>query len=242
MTSQEARSPWLAQGDEKRGIVRQMFADIAPSYDLLNSLMSCRMHRRWRERAVSVLALRPGDRALDVCCGTGDFVSALRRAVGETGLVLGVDFCEPMLARAREKLGPGGMLALSDACALPVADGSFDAVTVGWGLRNVADVDAALREAARVLKPGGRFVTIDMARPRGRFLGRFSSVVYHQVAPLLGRLFGKTTAYRYLPESTERFLSREAMKEAMERAGFSDVQHRDFYVGNVCMHWGTACR
>ncbi len=229
------KRPWMAEGEEKREMVRGMFADVAPSYDLVNSLMCMRLHHRWRRMAVEGLGLRRGEKALDVCSGTGDFLKPLREA-GAT--VVGVDFCAPMLQRAREKM-PEADLSLGDACKLPIAGGLFDAVTVGWGLRNVPDVGAALREANRVLKAGGRFVTLDMARPRSRFVGRVSELVFHKVVPVIGRVFGKSQAYTYLPKSTLQFLSREQMKAAMEAAGFRDVRWRDVFCGNVCMHWGV---
>lgn len=230
--------PWLAEGDEKRAVVREMFADVAPSYDLVNSLMCLRLHYRWRREAVRVLGLGPGESALDVCCGTGDFLRPLREAVGDEGRVVGVDFCAPMLEVAARK-GLGAGLGLGDACRLPVGSGQFDGVTVGWGLRNVPDIGAALEEAHRVLKPGGRFVTLDMARPRSKFVGKVSEWVFHHLVPLIGRVFGKSRAYTYLPKSTLQFLSREEMKAAMERAGFQNVKWHDFFCGNVCMHWGV---
>lgn len=231
-------APWMAEGDEKRELIRGMFADVAPSYDLVNSLMCFRLHHRWRGMAVKGLALTEGDSALDVCSGTGDFLVPLKKAVGAGGDVVGIDFCAPMLQRAREKL-PMAMLSLGDACNLPVASGRFDAVTVGWGLRNVPDISAALVEANRVLKPGGRFVSLDMARPQSRFLRQVSELVFHRVVPVIGRVFGKTQAYTYLPKSTIQFLSREQMKSAMEQAGFGNVRWRDVFCGNVCMHWGV---
>jgi demethylmenaquinone methyltransferase/2-methoxy-6-polyprenyl-1,4-benzoquinol methylase len=226
-------APWLAQGEAKREFVKGMFAEVAPSYDLINGLLCGRLHHRWRRTAVRVLGLRKGERALDVCCGTGDFVRELGTVLGLDG-VLGIDFCEPMLRKAAEKL-PGARLGLGDACRLPVGSGTVDAVTVGWGLRNVPDVELALREAVRVLRPGGRFVTLDMARSPLRA----SEFVFHRVAPFFGRVFGKTMAYTYLPKSTLTFLSREEMKAAMERAGLSGVRWRDFMLGNVCMHLGV---
>lgn len=229
------KAPWMAEGEEKRELVRDMFADVAPSYDLVNSLMCFRLHHKWRRMAVAGLGLKPGEKALDVCTGTGDFLKPLAEA-GAT--VVGVDFCAPMLFKARQKM-PEAKLGLGDACRLPVATGTVDAVTVGWGLRNVPDVGAALREAVRVLKPGGRFVTLDMARPRSAIVGRLSEFTFHRVAPLIGRLFGKSQAYTYLPKSTLQFLSREQMKAAMEQAGFRDVRWRDVFLGNVCMHWGV---
>ena len=163
---------WNTEGEKKRAAVQGMFAQIAPRYDLLNSLMSLSLHHRWRDYAVSKLALKHGDSALDVCCGTGDFMLPLNKAVGEQGKVFGLDFCLPMLQVAREKNLPS--LALADACQLPVRDGTLNGVSVGWGIRNVPDIDAAHREIARVLRPGGRFVSLDMAQPRYAFLKALS--------------------------------------------------------------------
>ena len=247
-----------------------MFGSIARGYDRMNGLMSFGLHHRWRGSAVSRLDLRSGDRALDVCCGTGDFMLPLRAAVGSEGRVVGIDFCLPMLEGARVKLatgessplgegrvgvfapleglstppqplpkGKGSDLALGDACRLPVASGAFDAVSVGWGLRNVPDPDAALREAARVLKGGGRFVSLDMARPRNPLVRWAAEFGLRRVLPLLGRLLGlERDAYAYLPESTLRFASRETLAAAMGRAGFVDVAYRDLMLGNLCVHWG----
>ena len=230
-------APWKVQGEEKRAAVRQMFAEVAPTYDLVNSLMCLGLHRKWRREAVRAIGLSKGDSAIDVCSGTGDFLVPLSAAVGSAGRVVGVDFCLPMLTKASDKL-EGPLLSVGDAGRLPVRSNSFDGLTVGWGLRNVPDVSAALFEAARVLCPGGRMVSLDMARPRSAFVGRISEWVFHRVVPFIGRVFGKSEAYTYLPKSTLQFLSREEMKAAMERAGFQKVQWRDYFFGNVCMHWG----
>lgn len=246
---------WQTEGERKRTAVRGMFGSIARGYDRMNGLMSLGLHHRWRGFAVSRLALTLGDRALDVCCGTGDFMLPLRKAVGPQGQVVGVDFCLPMLEGAREKVvgaslvvgGPGesalrpppSALALGDACRLPVAGGVFDAVSVGWGLRNVPDIEAALTEAGRVLKPGGRFVSLDMARPCNPLVRLGAEFTLRRVLPLLGKLLRlEGEAYAYLPESTLRFASRETLAAAMERAGFVDVAYRDLMLGNLCVHWG----
>ena len=161
----------------------------------------------------------------------------LRRAVGSEGRVVGMDFCLPMLEGAREKLNAS--LALGDACRLPVASNAFDAVSVGWGLRNVPDLDAALYEAVRVLKKGGRFVSLDMARPRNPLVRWTAEFTLRRILPLLGKLLRlNDQAYAYLPESTLRFASRETLAAAMERAGFVDVAYRDLMLGNLCVHWG----
>ncbi len=241
---------WRTEGERKRAAVRGMFGSIARGYDRMNGLMSLGLHHRWRGFAVSRLALQPGGRALDVCCGTGDFMLPLRRAVGPTGRVVGVDFCLPMLEGAKEKLSTSvergawsgesqSTLALGDACRLPIGSGLFDAVSVGWGLRNVPDLDAALAEASRVLRPGGRFVSLDMARPRNPLVRGAAEFALRRVLPFLGKLLRLDgEAYAYLPESTLRFASRETLAAAMRRAGFDDVAYRDLMLGNLCVHWG----
>jgi len=231
---------WTAEGTRKRAAVQGMFAEIAPTYDLLNGLMSFSLHHRWRAMAVKTLNLNAGDHALDVCCGTGDFVLALDKAVGKNGFVAGIDFCAPMLEQAAKKLSANrpNLLTLGDACNLPVASGSFDGVSVGWGIRNVPDIDVAHREISRVLRPGGRFVSLDMARPRNPLMRTMSEFVFNTIVPKLGSMFGKTQAYTYLPKSTQRFWTREQLAASMESAGLVDVGHRDLMFGNICLHFG----
>ncbi|MBI5707103.1 MAG: class I SAM-dependent methyltransferase [Armatimonadetes bacterium] len=261
--AQADKAPWRAQGEEKRETVRQMFAEIAPSYDRVNSIMSFSRHRAWREQAVALLNLKMGDRALDICCGTGDFLVPLRKAVafestpspgslrspaspsrGEagvlvepSGLVVGADYCAPMLQRAAEKLNTK-RLSLADACALPFASETFDAVTVGWGLRNLADMGKGLREVVRVLKPGGRFVSVDMAIPDNPLIRGVSKLVSQFGLPTLGRLFGSKDAYTYLPKSAETFATRQQLKESFEAAGLIDVRWKNRLFGNICIVWG----
>jgi demethylmenaquinone methyltransferase / 2-methoxy-6-polyprenyl-1,4-benzoquinol methylase len=229
---------WTREGEAKRAAVQQMFSEIAPTYDLLNGLMSFSLHRRWRSKAVKTLQLHEGQTALDVCCGTGDFMVPLRRAVGPTGKVFGLDFAFPMLQLAARKGSGNARLSLGDACKLPIASGALDAVSVGWRIRNVPDIDTAHREVVRVLRSGGRFVSLDMARPANRIVRALSEYLFNTVVPALGTLFGKSDAYRYLPESTERFRTREQLKASMEKAGLVDVGHCDLMFGNICIHWG----
>lgn len=231
-------APWLATGTDKRESVRALFADVAPSYDLINSLMCFRLHHRWRRYAVKSIGIGGGDSVLDVCCGTGDFLTQIRAAVGRQGTVIGLDFCPPMLTKAVEK-GVDALLVVGDACSLPFRNEQFDAVTVGWGLRNVPDIHKAVSEAHRVLKRGGRFLTLDMARPKSGFIGKVSEFIFHHVVPFLGRLFGKTEAYTYLPKSTLQFLSRDEMTALFAQVGFSTIKQKDFFLGNICMHWGV---
>ncbi len=237
MPKDAATEPWLASGSLKREQVRQMFSDISSTYDFMNSAMSLRLHHRWRRQAAKQLQLRPGDKVVDVCTGTGDFVLPLRAHVGESGFVLGVDFCSPMLERARAK----GILAswsIGDACSLPLRSGLVDGVTVGWGLRNVPDIAAALREIARVLKPGGRFVCLDMAVPQNPVLRTMSRLIFNHAIPALGALFGRRRAYTYLPKSTEKFATREELAKLMRQAGFTDVKWSNLFFGNICIHYG----
>ena len=226
---------WTTEGARKRSAVQGMFADIAPTYDLINSILSFALHHRWRRSAVATLQLKRGDRALDVCCGTGDFLIPLRKAVGVDGFLVGMDFCQPMLDRAQAKVTEN--LSLADACNLPVANEQFDGVSVGWGIRNVPDIDQAHQELTRILKPGGRFVSLDMAIPTNKLMRRASEIVANKVVPRIGALVGKTTAYTYLPKSTQAFSTREQLAASMQRAGLIDVRYRDLLFGNVCIHY-----
>ncbi|MEO7454299.1 MAG: ubiquinone/menaquinone biosynthesis methyltransferase [Fimbriimonadales bacterium] len=230
---------WETAGAQKREAVQSLFGDIAGRYDLVNSAMSLRLHHRWRTEAVRMLGLLPGDTVADVCCGTADFGLPLRRKIGDAGRIVGVDFCLPMLRVAQEKKAPMA-LNLGDACALPLASGSFDAVTVGWGLRNVADLSGALSEIHRVLKPGGRFVSLDMAKPRNTVVRFASSAAFSTLVPALGAVFGNRDAYKYLPKSTDTFASRSELKVAFEAVGFTGVSYADMFFGNICIHRGVA--
>ncbi len=229
-------TPWTVQGEDKRVAVRSMFAEIAGTYDRVNGLMSFNQHNAWRAAAIKRLDLKPGESVLDVCCGTGDFLIPAQKAVGESGRVTGIDFCEPMLRQAGPKLNGAARLSVADACALPFSSSQFDAVTIGWGLRNVPDMPLALQEMARVLKPGGRIAILDMARPRGP-LGPIIEKVTQSGLPMLGRLIGKSSAYTYLPKSILTFASREEIAKRMEEAGFTNVRMKDFCFGNICLHW-----
>jgi demethylmenaquinone methyltransferase/2-methoxy-6-polyprenyl-1,4-benzoquinol methylase len=238
MAAHDSAQPiWVAEGAEKGAHIERLFAEIAPHYDRMNGLMSLSLDQRWRAAAVGMLRLSPGNVVLDLCCGTGSFLVPLRRSVGPEGTLIGIDFCLPMLERARQKDSQAS-LKLGDACRLPLKGGVFDAVTVGWGIRNVPSIDAAHEEIFRVLKPGGRFVSIDMAIPGNPAIRAASRLMSRTILPNLGRLFGSREAYTYLPESAERFLSREALVDSMIRAGFERVTFRNFMGGNICAHLG----
>jgi demethylmenaquinone methyltransferase/2-methoxy-6-polyprenyl-1,4-benzoquinol methylase len=210
--------------------VRAMFDRIAPVYDAMYRLMTAGLDRRWR-RLTAAAVVRAGDRVLDACCGTGDLALAAREVGGK---VVGVDFSEPMLARARSKSANIEWIE-GDLLALPFADGSFDAATVGFGVRNVADLDAGLRELARVLRPGGRLGCLEITRPQG-LLRPFFRFWFDGLVPLAGKVLPGGAAYAYLPASVRRFPGPEDLAAAMERAGFTSVRWRLLGGGIVAVH------
>jgi demethylmenaquinone methyltransferase/2-methoxy-6-polyprenyl-1,4-benzoquinol methylase len=214
--------------------VRRMFDRIAPVYDAMNRLMTAGLDRRWR-RETAVAVVRPGNRVLDVCCGTGDLALAAADAGGK---VTGLDFSEPMLERARAK-APGLEWVSGDALALPFGDGSFDAVTIGFGLRNLADAEQGLAEIRRVLAPGGRVAILEITRPRG-VLAPFYRLWFDGVIPLAGKVLPGGAAYSYLPASVRRFPDPQSLAKLMDEAGFDEIRWRLFAGGIVALHTGVA--
>ena len=210
--------------------VRDMFDRIAPVYDVMNRAMTLGLDTKWWRLTVSA-AVRPGDRVLDVCSGTGDLALAAREAGGD---VVGLDFSERMLERARKKSGTIEWVR-GDALALPFADGEFDAVTVGFGIRNLDDMERGLREIARVLRPGGRFGCLEITRPRG-LLRPFFRVWFDALVPLAGKVLPGGKAYAYLPASVRRFPGPEDLAAAFAGAGFSNVDWRLLGGGIVALH------
>jgi demethylmenaquinone methyltransferase/2-methoxy-6-polyprenyl-1,4-benzoquinol methylase len=212
--------------------VRSMFDRIAPVYDGMNRAMTLGLDRKWR-RLTAEAVVRPGDRVLDACCGTGDLALAAARAGGR---VTGVDFSGEMLARAERK-APEFDWVQADAAALPFPDGSFETVTVGFGIRNLADLEAGLRELARVLVPGGRLGCLEITRPRG-VLRPFFRLWFDGLVPLAGKVLPGGAAYSYLPASVRRFPGPEDLAAAMQRVGFADVGWRLLGGGIVALHVG----
>ena len=213
--------------------VRGMFDRIAPVYDVMNHVMTAGLDRRWRSLAVEEVVW-PGDRVLDACCGTGDLAVAAERRGGR---VVGLDFSERMLERARRKSGAIEWVQ-GDALALPFGDGEFDAATVGFGVRNLADLEAGLRELARVVRPGGKLAVLEITRPRG-ILKPFFRLWFDGVIPVLGRVLPGGQAYTYLPASVRRFPGPDDLSALLERAGFEDVRYRLLGGGIVALHVGT---
>jgi len=223
--------------------VRTMFDRIAGVYDLMNTAMTAGMHHRWRQRAADRAELGPGDAALDVCCGTGDLAIELAARVGPEGTVVGCDFSEPMLELARRKAGDRELSQVrfewADALELPYPNGAFDAVTVGFGARNLADLDGGLRELARVLRPGGRLVILEITQPRRPPLSTFYSLWFDRIVPVLGTIAGDRGAYSYLPESVKRFPSPLGLAELMESAGLERIRYLLLAGGIIAIHSGA---
>ena len=215
--------------------VRSMFDRIAPVYDPMNRLMTAGLDRRWR-RETAAAVVRPGDRVLDVCCGTGDLAVAAARAGG--GRVTGLDFSERMLERARRK-APELAWVQGDALAMPFDDGSFDSVTIGFGLRNLEDERRGLAELRRVLVPGGRVGVLEITRPKG-VLVPFYRAWFDGLVPLAGKVLPGGEAYAYLPASVRRFSGPQELAEALRDAGFGHVSYRLFAGGIVALHTGAA--
>ncbi|MGE5759049.1 MAG: class I SAM-dependent methyltransferase [Gemmatimonadota bacterium] len=218
-----------------------MFTAIAPRYDLLNHLLSLNADRRWRRIAVARLGweARPDGTYLDLCAGTMDLAAVLAGRSGFQGRVIGADFVVPMLARGRDKTSRAAPVG-ADALALPFPAASFDGAMVGFGVRNLADLDAGLAEAARVLKPGARFVVLEFTTPRFAPLRAAYLFYFQRVLPLIGRAVSKhTDAYSYLPESVLAFPDPDALAAQLRAAGFHDVGY-ELLTGGICaVHHGT---
>jgi demethylmenaquinone methyltransferase/2-methoxy-6-polyprenyl-1,4-benzoquinol methylase len=225
----------MASGTLEEGQVRAMFDRIAGFYDVMNSVMTAGLHHRWRERAADLARVGPGSRALDVATGTGDLAIALARRGGE---VVGTDFSEGMLARARAK-APEVRWEEANALALPYPDGSFDAATVGFGARNFSDLSRGLGEMARVVRPGGRVVVLEITTPTRPPLSVFFSLWFDRIVPVLGRVAGENEAYTYLPSSVKRFPDPHALGGLMVAAGMHDVRWILTAGGIIALHSGT---
>jgi demethylmenaquinone methyltransferase / 2-methoxy-6-polyprenyl-1,4-benzoquinol methylase len=214
--------------------VRKMFDRIAPVYDAMNHVMTAGIDRRWRRITINE-TVRKGDRVLDACCGTGDLAIGARARGAE---VVGLDFSERMLERARLK-EPAISWVEGDMLALPFGDASFDAVTVGFGVRNVEDLEAGLGELRRVLRAGGRLGILEITTPRGR-LAPFYRVWFDRVVPALGKVLPGGSAYTYLPASVRRFPPPDELADLLARCGFEHVRYRTFAGGIVALHLGEA--
>jgi demethylmenaquinone methyltransferase/2-methoxy-6-polyprenyl-1,4-benzoquinol methylase len=217
--------------------VQAMFDRIARVYDLMNSVMTVGLHHRWRERAADMAAVGAGDRALDVATGTGDLAVVLKRRVGPEGEVVGSDFSEGMLELARAKAGDVEF-ERANALDLPYQDDSFDAATVGFGARNFSDLARGLAEMARVVRPGGRVVVLELTTPERPPLAWFFRLWFDRLVPLMGRLAGDPDAYSYLPSSVRRFPSARGLAAAMSAVGLVRVRWVVTAGGIIAIHSG----
>lgn len=220
--------------------VAAMFDDIAPVYDRLNSVMTLGADRRWREAAVAATSVAEGGSAIDVACGTGKLAAALAERVGPFGRVLGVDLSVAMVGRASEAYRDMVQLEFvaGNALALPAGDGEFDAATISFGLRNLADFEGGFRELGRVVRPGGTVVCLELTVPRPRAWAAVYHGLFRRVSPILGGLAGHRDAYRYLPASLDGFPQPRDLAATMRRAGLVDVAWRRLALGTVALHTG----
>jgi demethylmenaquinone methyltransferase / 2-methoxy-6-polyprenyl-1,4-benzoquinol methylase len=238
------------QGTLEEEQVRAMFDRIAGLYDRMNTVMTVGLHHRWRQRAADLAGVAGGDRALDVATGTGDLALELAGRVGPDGEVVGSDFSEWMLELARAKAAarptvvvePAVRFEAGNALALPYRDGEFDAATVGFGARNFSDLERGVREMARVVRPGGRVVILEITTPRRPPLSTFFRLWFDRVVPALGRLTGNAQAYSYLPSSVRRFPGPEELAAVMSRSGLTGVRYVLTAGGIIALHVGVVQR
>ena len=237
----EARAA-ASGGAGKRAYVRRIFSEIAPRYDLLNHVLSLNIDRGWRRAALAELKWqdRPDGNYLDLCAGTLDIGAMLARAGGFRGMVVGADFAEPMLRKGVGKADATKLTPVTaDALALPIRDGAMDGAIVGFGIRNLADLDEGLREVRRVLSPGSRFVILEFSTPPSALVRGVFRAYSHHVLPAIGRLMsGHPTAYQYLPESVDTFPSAADLAARLTSAGFVNVRWRHLTFGVVAVHVG----
>lgn len=228
----------------KSAQVRKMFSSIAPRYDLLNSILSLGLHKRWKRRAVSEAGLKFGDRALDLCSGTGDIAIYLAKKVGPKGRVVALDFSEEMLKLAQKKAVKWAVSEVidfqtGDATYLNLSNDSFDVVTIGFGIRNIDKIEKAFSEMYRVLKPGGKVICLEFSQPTSNLVRRLYDFYSFQFIPRIGGLISKNfDAYHYLPTSIREFPNREGLKSLMEKVGFKNTYFTNLTFGIVALHIG----
>jgi demethylmenaquinone methyltransferase / 2-methoxy-6-polyprenyl-1,4-benzoquinol methylase len=241
-TEQQEALAAASGGALKRAYVQRIFSEIAPRYDLLNHLLSFNIDRRWRRRAIADLAWThdPHGVYVDLCAGTMDVGVELARTSGFRGHVIAADFAEPMLRAGRAKVQSLAVApVVGDALRLPLAEGAASGAIVAFGIRNLADLDAGLRETLRILRPGARFVILEFSMPRNRLVAAGYRFYFHHVLPAVGRLVsGHRTAYRYLPASVANFPVEEELARRMSLAGFANVQWRSLSFGIAALHMG----
>jgi len=235
-------APTRSLAGDKGTFVREMFARIAPRYDLANRVLTGGLDERWRRRAIRLLAAARGGRVLDCCCGTGDLVFGLLRS-DPTLDVVGIDFCAPMLERAEHRAARVRRKASfveGDVMAMPFEENTFDGATMGFSLRNVVDVDTTLREILRVLRPGARFVSLDVTKAPNRTYKRLFDLYFYRVVPFLGGIVGGSrAAYAYLPNSLTHHPNAPDLRDRFDRAGFVGAGYLPLMGGAIAVHYGS---
>ncbi len=238
-----AMKPVSPPADDKGAFVRDMFARIAPRYDTANRVLTGGMDERWRKRTIALLAAPRGGRIVDLCCGTGDVVFHLLRT-DPTLRVDGIDFCAPMLERARERATKESRgdshFVEGDVMSLPFQNNTFDGATMGFSMRNVVSIDDVLRETLRVLRPGARFVNLDVSKAPNKLWKRTFDLYFYGIVPLIGGMVGGSKqAYTYLPSSLTHHPSAEALRDRFTRAGFANAGFVRLMGGSIAIHYGT---
>lgn len=235
---------FYAAGEQRAEKVNDLFAAVAPRYDLINDLQSFGMHRLWKRKLIRMAAVKPGEKALDLCCGTGDVAFALAREGAE---VLGVDFSGPMLAVAKQRQERDAVdkveFVRGDALHLPAADSSVDILTISYGLRNLADFEGGLREMLRVLKPGGRLLVLDFGVPDNRFW-RFGYFQYLKwFVPIFGRLFcGDSDTHSYILKSLQHYPAQRGVEKLMQKLQCEQVRVENLLGGVMGINYGVKAR
>lgn len=232
-------------GKDKATYVRETFNGIAKRYDLMNSIMTLGMDKGWRRQVVQRVGATPGKEIIDVCCGTGQLSMELARAVGPAGKIVGLDFSENMLQVGREQLEKSSLAGVirfvqGDAMNLPFADNSFDGATVGWGLRNLPDLRRGIVEMLRVVRPGGKVVSLDMAKPILPIFKQVYWFYFEKLIPLMGEIFaGKDSAYRYLHDSAVQFPAQHELARIFNECGLINTRYKNLAGGVVAIVEGT---
>ena len=229
----------LPEGRERSDYIKRKFTRIAGGYDLFNDLITLGMHRRWKGILTEKAGVGSGSRVLDICCGTGDISRKMRAKVGDKGICVGLDFSEGMLEIAKSRKETAGILFVQgDAIELPFRNDSFDSVSIGYGLRNLSDINRGLQEAIRVLKPGGRFLCLDVGKIRLPAIKQLFKLYFFSVVPAIGkRIYPGEDLFDYLPQSSVPYPSQESLAEKLRELGFGEVQFFNFLFGGGVIHY-----